>query len=479
MLDWFPIVLILVLIPSAAWTLFSLMRSGATRSSEFDTLAGFFAILAATYLGLHGLRGIAWTSVTTLYTFNAAIGILIAPLMMFANGLEAVDASYTKAMLLSVIGLGSFWIGCLLCKRRLQPRFVPRYPGTPPRVEFGCVVLLVIGTAGNLALWKLGLLGLEKEMNVGAPFLQWLVMAAGMLTSALVVSCIELFGKQGAPFRMKILAGLSFSLSTAFGIISGYKGNSLFPLIWVFFIYAVTRAKLPRMSLIVPLILVVFIYPFEEAYRSNLTNGGYRDQVNTVGGQVQTLARSFNDAFLSFGSGSSSAGRQSTEAASVRLSRLSFIRDVVNLPAPSMLAGDEQLWLAPIYPLIPRFIWKNKPVFDKGVRLSIVLGRGDQTSSAPTMVGDLYATYGTYGVAIGMFLLGIGLQIYMNWYWNTPITERRLLIYMVMLLGLINFESDVVGYIVAIVQWGIVYLLISYAIYGWPTSRVAMKERMT
>ena len=51
------------------------------------------------------------------------------------------------------------------------------------------------------------------------------------------------------------------------------------------------------MGLLLPLLLVL-IYPFVVAYRSNLNNG-YRTQVNTVAGQEVVLEKSFDDVVLS------------------------------------------------------------------------------------------------------------------------------------------------------------------------------------
>jgi hypothetical protein len=371
-------------------------------------------------------------------------------------------------MLVAIMGYAAFWVGSLLFKQGVQPRFVPSELVTRRRVEFACTALVAVGVAANLFLWRSGLFGygadvLSKQDALG--FLQWLTFAGSMLTTALIALSIERFGKPHPTRFTKGLFVVALLLATSFGVVQGFKGAVLFPLVYVLLIYSTIKTKIPIGSVVVPLALILLIYPFEQAYRKNLDEG-YRSQVNTLDGQIQTLEQTFNDAFLSFGANTSDARSQSTETASARLSFLTYIRDVVNLPSPQMLEGDEKIWLAPIYPLIPRFFWKDKPVFNKGVRLSIILGRGDRTSSAPTLIGDLFALDGYFGVVLGMFLVGIVLQLYMNWNWRTALTEKRLFIYISMLLLMIDFEDDLVSHIANVVQTGILTVALSYLIYG-------------
>ena len=179
-----------------------------------------------------------------------------------------------------------------------------------------------------------------------------------------------------------------------------------------------------------------------------------------------TFEQSFDDAFLSFGASSGSAMSASSTEATGRLSYLSYLRNVISLPFPAMLNGDEKLWMAPLYPLIPRFIWKNKPILDKGSRLGYLNGSPATSSAALTPIGDLYALYGTNGIMIGMFVWGACLQLYMNWIKGRNISEKSLFVYVVMLPYVISLEADVVGLITATVQNLTLTLVISYVVYG-------------
>jgi hypothetical protein len=135
------------------------------------------------------------------------------------------------------------------------------------------------------------------------------------------------------------------------------------------------------------------------------------------------------------------------------------------MPTTSLLNGDEKVYLAPIYPFIPRFLWKDKPVLDKGHRVSVALGIPATSSTTLTSVGDMYALGGMVGVVFGMFLYGIGGQLVMNIlgdFWS----EKGVFFLVAMLPVLTDLESDVVSLIAGTVQKGVLVLFIAYVIYG-------------
>jgi hypothetical protein len=469
-----PFALLAVALPWGIWGVYELMLGGGSQSTAFNAATGWFVILAICYLGLHGLRNMAWTSVPVLMTFQALVGFVGIPVWRFVAGDDQVDSGYVHAMILVLVGFGAFWIGSLVVKREVAFRFVPRAEYTPDRVAFMSVAMLGLGLAGDLVEWRLGLFSYisdagAREASRGA--VQWLSFVANLLTVALVVSAIEVFGRRSKALLIRSVFWLSLFFLIGFGVISGMKGEIVQPLVYVVVIYTITNRRMPRTAFLLPVFVVVLVYPFVTAYRENL-NGGYRAQVNSRGGLEATLVKSFSDAFLSFGSTSQEAESAHSKEATSRLSYLTFVRSVVDLPAPSMLQGDEKVWMAPFYPLVPRFLWKEKPVLDKGIRLAFLLGSRGGTSAALTPIGDLYSMYGTYGVATGMLMWGACLQLFTNWISLRNISERGLFFYISVLPMLLYIEGDVVGLIAGTVQAGIATLLMSYVIYGSPAARL-------
>jgi hypothetical protein len=477
--NWVPLAILAFLAPCGMWCAYSLVEGGGSQTVEFGAAAGSFVILAFAYLALRGVRNMGWTSVPVLLTLEALAGYIFIPIWQFATGADALDDSYVHAMVLVLIGFASFWLASILLAREQGVRFFASTRDTPHRTVVIGSTLLVLGFLGKAILWRTGLFAYAADPGLrssAAGILQWLTLLANLLDFALLVSAVELFSKRSVPQAIRVVFWVSFLLSVGFGVISGMKAELLHPIANVVIVFAITRRRLPRAAVVLPFLLVLVVYPFVNAFRDNL-NSGYRAQFNTLGGMEQTLVQSFNDAFLSFGATSGGTRKENLQTATSRVSYLTYVRDVSSLPVPSMLGGGEKVWMAPIYPLVPRFLWPGKPVLNKGQRLSILLGRPDTTSSAPTPIGDMYALYGTYGVVLSMLFWGACLQLYMNWIGSRGVNERGLFIFMLMLTSLLEQEYDFIGLIAAAEQRLIIALVLSYIIYGWSESTARVPKR--
>ncbi len=462
------------------WGAYSLLTGGGSQSVAFYASAGWFVLLAMVYMALRNQDSLVWYSIPVLLTFEGLLEFVCIPIWRFVTGAAELDSVYVHAMAICLIGFSAFWIGSLISKREAGMRFVPKMRDTSAWVVFMSGAMLVLGILGNLLIWKLGLsLYLNTTDSAGLhnsylPLMGWLTFCSSLLQAAMIVSAIEVLGKQSHAPLIGLIFGLSVVLMIGFGLISAMKSAPLFPLLYIMLIYRITRGRFPRTALVIPLLLLP-IYPFVNAYRANL-NTGYSAQANTLGGLEAVLGKSFADAFNSPLSTGNSAG-SSFDQAGDRLNLLSDVHDIIGLPDSSLLNGDEKIWLAPIYPLVPRALWKNKPVFDKGVRLSITLGRGSLSSSAATQIGDLYSLFGTSGVVVGMLVYGLCVQLYMNRV-SGALSERTLFFYISMLMPMINLEQDCVALIGTLVQTGITLLVVSYFIYGRPDSSTHIRMHL-
>lgn len=464
---WGLIALLGLGVPWGIWSASVLYQHGGPQMVAVDVMMGCFILLAIGYLGLYRLRGGAWCSVPILVTLEALAVYIGIPAWRFAKNDSHVDSFYVHAMFLVLIGFTAFWIGTLAVMKENRFQFVLRERKTSSRVAYMSVAMLVLGLCGKLVMWRSGLYSYIADPAVRESslwFLQWLGFLGNLLNAALIVSAIEVVGKHSIRPLINIVFWLSFVSSVAFGVISGMKGEILFPLLYIVFVYVIANERFPKYVLLL-FILPILIYPFSNAYRSNLSQG-YGIQTNTVEGLGEVLQKSFNDVVGS-GSTRSQTSNQGLEDTTSRLSYLTYVRDTISLPDPSVLKGDEKIWLAPIYPLVPRVLWKNKPIPNKGLRLTVALGRPADSSSAVTIVGDLYSMYGTPGVVFGMLGFGICFQIYMNWVACSAMSESRLFVFISLLVLLANFfEADVSGFIQGAIQSGIVIMLTSYVIYG-------------
>jgi len=464
------------------WSVYALLSGGDSVLVSFYSAAGWFFILGCGYLGLHGVRGLAWCSVPALLTIRALLEFGIIPCWRFANGDDQIDGIYVHSMLLTLMGFAAFWIASLFLKRKSELLFVPSVPYTPSRVAFMSALMLFLGFCGNFAVWKFGISTfLWTISDAGAqqsnlPFMSEVTFVANLLNVSLVVSAIEVLGKRSKDPLIRFVFLASFVLALGFGVLSGMKSEILYPVLYVLVVYTMTNRRLPRLAFFMPLLLIV-IYPFVNAYRRNLDTG-YAQIATTFSGQADVLVKTFEDVLESPFSGKEQSGK-SFALATDRLSLLSYMHDVVGLPAPSLLNGDEKVWMAPFYPLIPRFLWKNKPILDKGSRLSVALGKPPTTATAITQIGDLYSMYKTPGVIIGMGLWGVIAQLYMNWAGKGRFSEKRLFVYISFLIALINVEQDATAFMAGLVLLGIRVFIVARIIYGPAGSAVPRLAQRT
>jgi hypothetical protein len=458
-------------VPWGVWTVFALLGSEDSQLVAFNAVAGWFVVLAFAYLGLHGLRGLAWCSVPVLLTQRALLGFIAVPTWRFATHADQMDSIYVHAMILVLSGFATFWAGSLIFMKENRLRFAPQTRDTSRRIKIISAAMLVVGLITKIVMWKFGLLSYTAQTGAREALIQYMelfVLLGNLLTAALVISAVEVFGKRSAGSFIKIVFWFSISCSVGFGAVSGMKQQLLQPLIVFSLVYGIVKGRIPRAAIFLLPALLILMYPFFNAYRANLNNG-YRSQANTISGLEAVVSKSIADVVLSRVSASDKV-EGGFDSSANRLSILNDLHDLLGLPAPSLLNGDEKMWLAPVYPLIPRILWKDKPILNKGQRFSEALGRPDTTASAMTTIGDLYSLYGIAGVLIGMFVYGIGLQLYMNWMCRGGISERGLFVYLTLIVPLIAIEINAVTLIAAVVQTGVVAVIVSYLIYGLPHS---------
>lgn len=75
--------------------------------------------------------------------------------------------------------------------------------------------------------------------------------------------------------------------------------------------------------------------------------------------------------------------------------------------------------------LVPRFLWRDKPIVDRGRQFTTALGWASDastatTSTGETAAGELYWNFGWLGIVIGMYLLGAAVT---GLWWRAAGTE--------------------------------------------------------
>jgi hypothetical protein len=444
-------------------TIYVLISGETTDAVTYVVLALWFVGLALIYLAKRGYEATLLCSIPAVVTIIGLVEFIGVPTWRLINGDDRMDSKYVPALSIVLVGYLALWLGSWALMKKERLRFVPEATSTPTRTVLASLCMLIVGVAASVIEWKLGIYSYMRDTRSEATAAaQWLNSGAQLLGGAVLISGIEVLGKKNT-VAMRLIFCLSLGLMLGFGVISGMKGEMLKPFVLVVLVYAITRGRIPRMSWLLIPFLIVVVYPFATAYRKNLDTG-YRAQATTLDGLEATIGKSFSDAFGASLT-DSKAVSTNVDSSTSRLSLLTCVRDLISIGNMSLLEGDEKVYLAPFYPLIPRFLWKDKPVLDKGRRLSVALGHPATTSAAITPIGDLYSLYGWFGVAAGMLLYGIGAELFMNKLGGS-LSEKGVFFLLVVIPVLTNMERDVVSSIAAGFQSCLLFLLMAYIVYG-------------
>jgi hypothetical protein len=433
----------------------------------FGTMAVLFLGLAGMFIATNGSLNAQWCTAPGFMTLISSLEFVVIPLSRFVTGDDSVDSLYLTAMAYLLLGFSMFWLACWLLKKPHRFEFVPETPPGNSRVLLAAAVLFALGASASVLRWKLGILGYDANQVQGqtnASAVGGLNTVARMLNLSMLVSGIEVFGKRSKSLPIRFIFTASAVFSLGFGIISGMKIEVLMPIFTLTVMLGITRKRLPKLIWSLP-VLFVLLQPFINAYRANLS-AGYAAQINTVGGLTSTLTKSIAD--LASGGGQASLQHRSAfDRYGYRLSDLTLFHNVLQLPSPDLLNGDESIWMAPIYPFIPRVLWKDKPILGKGGRMSESMGYGTQTSTNVPGIADLYVLGGAPGILFGMFIWGACLQLYMNNI-GTGLSERGTLFYVTTLFFLTNIEHDIIPLIGGAIESAYIMLILSKIIYGGP-----------
>lgn len=214
----------------------------------------------------------------------------------------------------------------------------------------------------------------------------------------------------------RFLFYLLLSLELLWGFLAGSRGSFLFPIAIVLFSGYLTSNRLKKSSIIyftlALFVSMVIILPFKNFYQSYRGGLEIRD-VNLLLSKFYT----YYSTQQNYSENSSSSNldswyftlfshtNYSTEvAASIRHKDLFGL----NSAAPAFL---EDIFLAPIFSIVPRFLWQGKSTSIHGLwfRENILqynVGLGTY-SIAMTPIGYLYFAGGTFAVFLGFWVVGV------------------------------------------------------------------------
>jgi hypothetical protein len=287
----------------------------------------------------------------------------------------------------------------------------------------------------------------------------WVFFGCGLANMALALYASEFFSGRQKRVNNVILWPIALPATVAFGVLTGSKFNVVLPLLLVAMAFHYFRRRIGLRHIaagIIPIILVVI--PVIGAYRA--LSGAKTHGILSVEENIELIGESMS-AFVGEDEGPGS-GRDALTAATNRHHGLDSLMIAVKMTPAYIPYQDGSLyWQFPLLCLVPRFIWKDKPVMivikDFGTRFWGAAP--DNTSSfAPQMMGAAYIAFGFWGAVVVFSLCILFFQlIYLvlrhNWGWIAFALYCSIFPY------ILRLETDIPGTCGIIIQQTIVSLL--------------------
>lgn len=273
-----------------------------------------------------------------------------------------------------------------------------------------CFALVLVSSGFRLLTIRLGLYGYSaspERRELAEAYSQYLAMAGDLGKVALVAVSLATFERRLGKWPMLALLGVE----TAFGVLSGFKSAVVLPTLIVGLCAFSIRGRLPL--LLVPGVLggifvaYALIQPFREArFRE------FDFDETSVSSIVDTFVASRDSVYAQ-----PDADRPVVRTTASLFVRVSDVAAAANgiefaerwevLPegSPAFL---KDIVLSPLYAVVPRLLWEEKPVNDVGLWYTQVV-MGEPTTSSTAMYPVTYLNFagGLVAVVLGFYVVGV------------------------------------------------------------------------
>jgi hypothetical protein len=379
--------------------------------------AGLYGLVSILYLGVASL---AWLAAT--------------PPREAGPGLSQTDIA--AALRIVAVGLLAFSVGSSVWgKSRVRELCRVTHDLLPGRTAL--LVAYGIGLGGVVLGIAVGGYGYTNSIESSASLLafnQLFPTLASLSGVTILATAVAVFGGGLPRARLALIAMTVVQMMV--GFITGFKANTLEPLLFVVLAYAACRGRFPWRAAVVGILFTfLFVIPVNSLYRQAVRDGG----------QAQATA-------LSSALAAGPKFRPShalTDAYQYAFTRYRLIDSVAliqkDTPNPFAYGNGSKYFLLPAMIVVPRPLWPSKPELNEASTfIHTYYGLPAEVNSATglTQIGDLYRNFGRRGVLAGMLLWGlvIGLLGKLSHRSRSP---RATLVYVYALVHYVTYvESD-------------------------------------
>jgi hypothetical protein len=396
-----------------------------------------------------GLATLTWNQSGTTAAAQIAVSSILRALWLVAIGLTCWTIGY--------------FIGPARPLRRMATRFVGelsgRFSGTV-RGRQTPWILYGVGTVGRLAsiatTGRFGYIGdASAAVSTANGYGQILSALTLFAPLAVAVAALQVYRQRlpGAQVTLVVL----FVAELAAGAAAGGKESFVVAMLAVVIPMSAAGRRISALAIIASiLIFLVVVIPFNQAYREAARGGSV----------TLTPSEAIHEApaILTQTLTSQSIVTVLPDSLLYLLQRIQEIDSpaiiVQRTPGQVGFISPAQLAEAPVADLVPRAVWPGKPILDTGYQFNQEYYDSSSTvysSSAITLVGDLYRHGGWIPVLVGMLLLGCAVRL-LDDVLDVRANPQATLLVLLLFPALVNGEQDWVTLLAGMPTTALVWL---------------------
>lgn len=322
--------------------------------------------------------------------------------------------------------------------------------GERKMVLFPVFIVFIIGVGFNLVLFREGAFGSALSeftgnlllVSIMRPLSGWMGWSVFLL-----VFCSVRYKGKGMWQSFAMAAGLIY---LGFAFLAGSRGAIFSSIIMIAVAIFYARYPIVKWRKILPLIafagvaLVFGVLVFSQ-YRY-LRQGMYGLEPTSLEETISVTKKAFQQsAEQPIGQQISFVGERFIERfTALDMLSVTLARSESLKTKEQEVGIDNNIMKEMISSLIPRPLWRNKPMVGEFglwfTRIYLDIPRSN-SSNGPTVFGDLYRNYGFVGVLLGMFLVGIYLRIIYEKFIRHGICNPLTPLFYISLYSLMNWEA--------------------------------------
>ena len=338
----------------------------------------------------------------------------------------------------------------LLLARWLRPTFDVRWG-----LVWVAVGLSIAARLVKISLGLFGYSGSRSRIYELAAIREYLNVFESLGLLALVLVSIRAFSRERIRPLDTLLLLLLIALEVGFGAMSGFKGATTLPVVIAAFSFYLCRGRVSWVGAGLVMLALFMAYQVVEPFRKLASSEGAisNTDVGSIAGAVESVVRGTDDTGLDLTAEDTFyriMERQNFlvfSARAIKLSHDGVPESAGGIPTPKFA---KTLVLSPVYAVVPRLLWRDKPIQEMGLWFNYALGFGYENAVGMGSIGYLYLAGGLFAICAVFFLIGIVQSVLFEAFFKRG--GGGLLVFLGLVMALAMIKPFVPGLVVRVVR---------------------------